>query len=326
MADAPFAPPALDSRRPVPRPALGYVFIWTAVTLWSLNAVVAKVVLDSAGVSAFRLAEVRATGSALILIAVVLVINPASMRATGRELAKFAVFGVLGLGVVQLFYFIGIRRLDIGIALVINYLAPVFVALWARFYVHEPVRRRLWLAIALSLFGLTLVVELWGGSSLDWVGVAACMVTAVAYAAYVLMAEQSLAGGRDVYSLLAWGFLFAALFWAIFKPWWSFPWDEVDGSTSLLGKLDDVSAPVWLLLAYIVILGTVVPFVLLVSALHHVPATRVTIVAMLEPVLAALVAWVWLSEELAAIQILGGLLVLLGVVLAQTARPDPRND
>ena len=326
VADAPFAPPALESRRPVPRPALGYVFIWTAVALWSLNAVVAKVVLDSAGLSAFRLAEVRATGSALILLTVVLILNPASMRATRRKLAKFAVFGVLGLGVVQLFYFIGIRRLDIGIALVINYLAPVFVALWARFYVHEPVRRRLWLAIALSLFGLTLVVQLWGGSSLDWVGVAACLVTAIAYAAYVLMAEQELAGGRDVYSLLAWGFLFAALFWAIVQPWWSFPWDDVDGSTSLLGKLDDLSAPVWLLLAYIVVLGTVVPFVLLVSALHHVPATRVTIVAMLEPVLAALAAWIWLGEELSAIQILGGLIVLAGVVLAQTARPDPRNE
>ena len=163
------------------------------MTLWSLNAVVAKVVLDSAELSAFRLAEVRATGSALILVTFVLILNPASMRIGRRELFKLAVFGVLGLGVVQLFYFVGIRRLDIGIALVINYLAPVFVALWARFYVHEPVRRRLWFSIALSLFGLTLVVELWGGSSLDWVGVAACMVTAVAYAAYVLMAEQSLA-------------------------------------------------------------------------------------------------------------------------------------
>jgi drug/metabolite transporter (DMT)-like permease len=326
VADAPFAPPALESRRPVPRPALGYALIWTAVTLWSLNAVVAKVVLDSAGLSAFRLAEVRATGSALILVTIVLLIEPARMRIGRRELLKLGIFGVLGLGVVQLFYFIGIRRLDIGIALVINYLAPVFVALWARFYVHEPVRRRLWLAIALSLFGLTLVVELWGGSSLDWVGVAACLVTAIAYAAYVLMAEQSLAGGRDVYSLLAWGFVFAALFWAIFRPWWSFPLDEVDGSVSLLGRLDDVSLPVWLLLGYIVVLGTVVPFVLLVSALHHVPATRVTIVAMLEPVLAALAAWVWLGEELTAIQILGGLIVLGGVVLAQSARPDPRNE
>jgi drug/metabolite transporter (DMT)-like permease len=326
VADAPFAPPALESPRPVPRPALGYALIWTAVTLWSLNAVVAKVVLDSADLSAFRLAEVRATGSAWILVAVVLVVEPARMRIGRRELVKLAVFGVLGLGVVQLFYFVGIRRLDIGIALVINYLAPVFVALWARFYVHEPVRRRLWLAIALSLFGLTLVVELWGGSSLDWVGVAACLVTAIAYAAYVLMAEQALAGGRDVYSLLAWGFVFAALFWAIFQPWWSFPLETVDASVSLLGRLDHVSAPVWVLLAYIVILGTVVPFVLLVSSLHHVPAIRVTIVAMLEPVLAALAAWIWLGEELAPIQILGGLIVLAGVVLAQTARTDTRDD
>jgi drug/metabolite transporter (DMT)-like permease len=321
LADAPFAPPALESRPPAPRPALGYALVWSAVGLWSLNAVVAKVVLDSAGLSAMRLAELRATGAALILVAAVALVRPASLRLAGlRELRFLLAFGIFGLAFVQLFYFVGIRRLDIGIALVINYLAPVFVALWARFYVHEPVRRRLWLAIALSLLGLSLVVELWGGSSLDGLGVLACLVTALAYAAYVLMAEHALRRGRDVYSLLAWGFAVAALFWAAFQPWWSFPFERVDGSAPLLGRLDDVSLPVWLLLAYIVVLGTVVPFVLLVSALHHVPATRVTIVAMLEPVLAAVVAWVWLEEELAAAQILGGLIVLAGVVLAQTAR------
>jgi drug/metabolite transporter (DMT)-like permease len=74
------------------------------------------------------------------------------------------------------------------------------------------------------------------------------------------------------------------------------------------------------------VLGTVVPFILLVSALHHVPATRVTIVAMLEPVLAAIVAWLWLDEELAAVQIAGGLIVLIGVILAQTSRGDSRAD
>jgi drug/metabolite transporter (DMT)-like permease len=326
VADAPFAPPALESKRPVPRPALGYALVWSAVVLWSLNAVVAKVVLDSAGLSSLRLAEVRATGSALILVVTVAVLWPARLRVRRRELVFLAVFGILGLAFVQLFYFVGIRRLDIGIALVINYLAPVFVALWARFYVHEPVRRRLWFAIALSLLGLSLVVELWGGgSSLDGLGVLACLVTALAYAAYVLMAERELERGRDVYSLLAWGFTFATLFWAVLQPWWSFPWEQVDGSVSLLGRLDDVTAPVWLLLAYIVVLGTVVPFVLLVSALHHVPATRVTIVAMLEPVLAAIVAWVWLGEELAAVQIAGGLIVLAGVVLAQTARSEDRG-
>jgi drug/metabolite transporter (DMT)-like permease len=43
---------------------------------------------------------------------------------------------------------------------------------------------------------------------------------------------------------------------------------------------------------------------------------------MLEPVLAALIAWVWLEEELGALQIVGGLVVLAGVVLAQTARTE----
>jgi drug/metabolite transporter (DMT)-like permease len=325
VADAPFAPPALETRPPAPRPLLGYALVWSAVVLWSLNAVVAKVVLDSAGLSALRLAEVRSTGSALVLVAAVALLRPATLRVTRRELVFLAVFGILGLAFVQLFYFVGIRRLDIGIALVIQYLAPVFVALWARFFVHEPVRRRLWVSIALSLLGLSLVVDLWGGSSLDGVGVAACLVTAVAYAAYVLMAERSLERGRDVYSLLAWGFAFAALFWAVAQPWWAFPLEQVDGSASLLGRLADASAPVWLLLAYVVVLGTVLPFVLFVSALHHVPATRVTIIAMLEPVLAALIAWIWLEEELGALQIVGGLVVLAGVVLAQTARTDNRR-
>ena len=327
MADAPFAPPALESKRPAPRPALGYALVWSAVVLWSLNAVIAKIVLDSAGLSSLRLAQVRATGAALLLMAAVALLRPSALRTNRRELGFLAVFGILGLAFVQLFYFVGIRRLDIGIALVIQYLAPVFVALWARFFVHEPVRRRLWLAIALSLLGLSLVVELWGGgSSLDGLGVLACLVTALAYAAYVLMAERSLEEGRDVYSLLAWGFSFAALFWAVVQPWWSFPVEIVDGSVSLLGRFEDVTAPVWLLLAYIVVLGTVVPFILLVSALHHVPATRVTIVAMLEPVLAAIVAWIWLGEELAAVQIVGGLIVLIGVVLAQTSRGEDRAE
>ncbi len=321
MADAPFAPPALESTRPAPRPALGYALVWAAVVLWSLNAVISKIVLESAGLSSLRLAEVRATGAAVILVAAVAILRPATLRTTRRELGFLAVFGILGLAFVQLFYFVGIQRLEIGIALVIQYLAPVFVALWARFYVHEPVRRRLWLAIALSLLGLSLVVELWsGGSSLDGLGVLACLVTAVAYAAYVLMAESALERGRDVYSLLAWGFSFAALFWAVFQPWWAFPVEVVDRSVSLLGRFDDVSVPVVALLAYVVVLGTVVPFVFLVSALHHVPATRVTIVAMLEPVLAAVVAWAWLGEKLAPIQVVGGLIVLAGVVLAQTAR------
>lgn len=325
MAQAPESAALFEPERTVRRPLLGYVFVWTAVLLWSVNATVSKVVLQSGGLSTLRLSEVRATGSALILLAAVALLRPVSLRTSRRELPFLLVFGVCGLAFVQFFYFVALTRLNIGIALVIEYVAPVLVALWARFFEHEPVRRRLWGAIALSLAGLSLVVDLWGGITLSTGGILACLAAALAYALYVIMADRSLRGGRDAASLLAWGFLFAAIFWAAIQPWWTFPAGTVGSSPSLLGRLDGFHAPIWLLLVYVVVLGTVVPFVLIVNALHHISPTRTTIVAMLEPVLAALVAYVWLGEELSVRQIIGALLVLAGIVLAQTAREHHRE-
>ena len=326
MTDAPLQPSAFQDIRATPRPLVGYALVWSAVVLWSLNATVAKVVLKAGDLTALRLSEVRASGSALLLLGAVALLRPRTLRAPRRELAFLVVFGVCGLAFVQFFYFVGIDRLNIGIALVIQYLAPVLVALWARFYVHEPVRRRLWIAIVLSLTGLSFVVDLWSGVPLDSVGVAACLAAALAYAAYILMADRSLQRGRDAYSLLAWGFLFATLFWSVIQPWWSFPFDAVTASAALLGRLDAFHLPVWALLAYIVVLGTVVPFLLILKALHHVSPTRATIIAMLEPVVAALIAFLWLGEELTPGQMLGAALVLGGVTLAQTARPRVEKD
>ncbi len=333
MVDAPLTSTELETEpdtepspaRTARRPAIGYALVLSAVGLWSVNATMAKIVIDSGGLSPLRLAELRATGAGLLLFAGVALVRPQSLRVTRRELGFLAVFGVCGLALVHFLYFVAISHLDIGIALVIQYIAPVLVALWARFFVHEPVRRRLWVALALALTGLSLVVEIWSGGGLSGVGVAASLGAACAYALYILMAERSLQRGRDVFSLLAWGFVFAAVFWSIVQPWWSFPGGILTADASLLGRLADVSAPVWLLLGYIIVLGTIVPFILMVTALHYIPATRATVVAMVEPVLAGLVAYAWLGEEIEPVQIVGGLLVLAGIVLAQTARPgQPR--
>lgn len=319
MVDAPLAP-TVEATAAARRPAIGYALVLAAVALWSLNGVLGKVVINAGGLSALRLAEARATGAALLLFAAVAALRPSSLRVSGREAVFLAVFGVCGLAFVHFFYFVAITHLDIGIALVIQYLAPVLIALWARFFVHEPVRRRLWVALALSLTGLSLAVELWGGGALDGTGVVASLAAAFAYAFYILMANHRLQRGRDAYSLLAWGFLFATVFWTIAQPWWSFPARALADDVSLLGRLEDVDAPVWALLAYIVIFGTIVPFLLMVSALHYVPPARATIIATAEPVLAGLVAWAWLREELGPGQIVGGMLVLAAIVLAQTAR------
>jgi drug/metabolite transporter (DMT)-like permease len=187
--------------------------------------------------------------------------------------------------------------------------------------VREPVRRRLWYGLALALAGLSLVVELWSGvSTLDGEGVAACLAASVAYAGYVLLAERSLAQGGSVLALLAGGFVCATVFWSIVEPWSGFPASSLTEQVSLLGRIAPVELPLWSLLAAILALGTFVPFVLMIGALHHLPATHVTVMGMLEPVVASVVAFAWLRESLTPAQIAGGVLVLGGVALAQTAR------
>jgi drug/metabolite transporter (DMT)-like permease len=263
---------------------------------------------------------VRCAGGAVLFFAAAALTRRSSLRLERQELPWLLAFGILGLAFVQFLFFVGIERLDIGVAIVLQYLSPVWVALWARFVVKQPVRRRLWYGLALALAGLTLVVELWSGASLSGVGVGASLLGSLTYAAYILLAERSLAHGRDVLSLLAWGFAFATLFWTFAQPWWSFPAGLFGDDVSLLGRLEDVTVPFWLIVAWIVVLGTFVPFILMIGSLHHLPATRVTVTAMVEPVVGALVAFAWLGESLGAGQIAGGLLVLAGVALAQTAR------
>jgi drug/metabolite transporter (DMT)-like permease len=303
----------------VRRPALGYAMVLTAASLWAVNGVISKVIIESGDVPAQRLTEVRTTGAFLLLAATLALTRPETLRVRRAELPILLTFGVLGLALVQWLYFEAISRLDIGVALLIQYIAPVLVALWARFAYHEPVRRRIWAALALSILGIALLVELWHGLTLDGLGVAAALGSATTFAVYVLSAERAVTA-RDPVSLVCYGFLLASIFWAVIQPWSSFPAELVDDSVSLLGRLDHVSLPAWLLMTWMVVLGTIVPFALLAASLQHIPASRAAITAMFEPVAATVFAYAWLGEALTEVQAIGAVVVLAAILLAQTAR------
>jgi drug/metabolite transporter (DMT)-like permease len=315
VADVAYIPGERGRER---RPALGYAMVISAALLFALNGTVSKVVLQS-GVSSLELTQVRATGAFLGFALVLAVTRRPMLRLTRRELPYLVVFGIAGVALVQWLYFVSIGRLPIGIALLLEYLGPILIALWAWAVYKEPIRRRIWLALALALVGLSLVVEVWSGLALDGLGVAAGLSAAVAYAIYVLMAEHAVKW-RDPASLTAYGFLFAALFWAAVHPLWRFPAGRLDDSVSLLGHLERYALPVWLLLLYVVVAGTMITFLLVAAALRHISATRVGIVAMLEPVGASAVAFLWLGESFGTAQLIGGAVVLAAILIAQTSR------
>jgi drug/metabolite transporter (DMT)-like permease len=310
--------PVAAARRHERRPALGYTMVLVAATLFGVNGAVSKVALAS-GLSSLRLTEARCAGACVGLVLLAAVRKPGSLRLRRGERRLLAVFGVGGVAFVQLFYFLAIHRLAIGIALLIEYLGPLLVAIWARTFGHEIVHRRLWAALGLSLTGLVLMVRLWSNGAVDGLGVAFALICAVVFAGYLLLAEHAVTR-RDPTSLLAWGFLFATLFWTVVQPWWSFPGAAVGRTVTLQGHLASWHLPVWALVLWVVVLGTIAPFTLIVAALRHVSATRVGVVAMLEPVVATAVAWVWLRESLAPIQLAGAVVVLAGILLAQTTR------
>lgn len=312
--------PILPAPPPVARrPWVGYAMAVGAALLWALNGTVVKVIQESGGMSSLRLVEIRNTLAFAGLAVSIAVVRPSLLRVSWRELPFLALFGIAGLALVQWLYLVAVARMPIGIALIVEYVGIVFVALWARFVYREPVRRRVWAALVLAIAGLALVVEVWSGLVLDGIGLAASIAAAFALALYFLMAEHEV-GKRDPVSLICYGFLFGTIFWAIVQPWWSFPFALLGESGSLLGNLGDVELPVWTLVAYMVVLGTIVPFGLMVGALRHISATRAGIVAMLEPVAASIVAFAWLDESLGPAQLLGGAVVLGGILLAQTAR------
>lgn len=316
MVDAPFLPS--EEGRVDDRIGLGYAMVAVAATLFAVNGTVSKVVLGS-GLSSLELTQIRSGGAAIGFLGFLLLFARSTFRVGRRELAFLVVFGITGIGFVQWLYFIAIDHLPVGIALLIQFLGPVLVALFARFVYREHIRRRIWAALVLCIAGLAVVVEFWSGLAFSTLGITAALGAAFALAAYILMAERE-RKHRDPASLSFYGFLFATLFWAVINPLWQFPWEVLNDTVSLQGNLSEHTAPVWILVAFIVVVGTMITFTLLTGALRHITATRASIVATLEPVIATVVAWLWLGETFGTAQLIGGAVVLTGIMLAQTAR------
>ena len=312
------APTLLPEGRTDDKTRLGYAMVATAATLFAINGSVSKVVLGS-GLSSLELAQIRNTCAAILFLAFLVVVAPGRLRVGRRELLFLVAFGLIGIALVQWLYFVAIDNLPVGIALLIEFTAPLFVALFARFVYREHVRRRIWVAVGLCLTGLALVVELWTGVELSTVGITAAFGGALALTAYLLMAERE-RRHRDAASLSFYGFLFAALLWAVVQPLWDFPWGVLDDDVSLQGNLSEHTAPVWALVAFVVVIGTMVTFSLLTGSLRHISATRASIVATLAPVVATVVAWAWLDETFGPTQLVGGLVVIAGILVAQSAR------
>jgi drug/metabolite transporter (DMT)-like permease len=290
----------------------------TASMGFALGGVAAKV-LREADMDAFRLTQIRSTGAGLILLAFAIIKGKDQLRARKEEIKDLILFGVVGVAAVTSFYFFAIKYLFVSVALIIEFTASIWIALYLKFVKKKHISPIMWLGIACAFFGLVLVSQIWSGSTLHPLGVAVAFADAFALSYYFITAER-LTQTRTSLSLMTWGIGVAAIFWAIILPWWNFPFEYLTQSFSLEGNLSDYSAPGWVLILWIVVIGTVIPYLLTVTGIRELSAGTSSVIGMIEPIFAGVIAWIILNEALSGVQLIGCAVVLLGIYLADKAK------
>jgi drug/metabolite transporter (DMT)-like permease len=289
------------------RVGLGYTLALTAAAFFGIGGIIAKAAFNS-GVEPSILAEWRVLFAFLVFLIVFGARNAEALRIRRSDLALFAVFGIVGLAGVSLIYYEAIKRIPIGVALVIEYTGPVLLLIYARLR-GRAVGGRLWVAAVLAILGCFFAAGAYDARlrELNAVGLALAAMDAFLFAFYFALGER-LGKTYGTPTLLVWGFGFALVGWSVIRPPWLLPWAE----TSTDGYVQ---------IAAVVVIATVIPFALTLAAVRLIPAARVGLAATLEPVVAAVAAWIALAEHLDGLQIAGGFVVLVGIAIAQSLRP-----
>ena len=301
---------------------LGLGFAVVSAMSFGLSGPLAKSLI-AAGWSATGTALVRIGCSAVIVLVLLAITRPGVVAAVRADAPALLLYGVLAIAGVQVAFFNAVRYMPVSIALLVEYLGPVLVIGWVWLVRRQPPGARTLVGGVVAIAGLLLVVQVWSGSAIAPAGLAWGLAAAVCQASFFLLADRAgastpplvLAGvgmgvGTVVVALLG---LVGLLPIVVTVP--------TTGPVVLGGT--DVG---WVVAAgLLVVVATVVAYLTGVLAIRRIGAARASLVALLEVVASAVASWLLLGEIPAAIQLAGGVLILVGVALTRS-RPAALGD
>lgn len=276
--------------------------------------------LIEAGLEPLHVTWLRVAGAALVTLPLAWR-HRALLRSRPGLLAGFGLLAVAG---VQACYFAAISRIPVGVALLIEYLAPALVLGWVRFVQRRPVTRSAAVGVVLAVGGLACVVEVWAGLSFDAVGLLLALGAACCQVGYFVLSDHGSdgAGGREVpdpLGVIAYGLLIGAVVLTVVARPWTMDWAVLGGAA----PMDGTSVPAAALLGWIVLIATVAAYLTGVVSVRRLSPQVAGVVACLEAVVATGLAWVLLGEHLSWPQTVGGAVVLAGAFIAQSSAPKP---
>jgi drug/metabolite transporter (DMT)-like permease len=285
----------------------GYLYILIGSTLWGVSSVVAKS-LFNIGLPPAELVLVRLTLATLTLALILLLFDRKRMIISLQDVPYFLALGIVGVAGMQFAYYYTISKIQVGPAILLQYISPIWVSLYAFLFQREPLSKGKMISLLLAVLGCYFVA---GGYRVDLlrlnkIGIVSGLIGSLFFTFYMLFGERGLKK-YNPWTLILYGFGFAAVPYSI-----------------LISPVKIISAGhslnVWIAFAYIAIFSTLIPFGLYLKGIEHIRATRTSITATWEPVVAGMTAYFVLEEVLFPLQVLGGIGVIAAIVLLQLAR------
>jgi drug/metabolite transporter (DMT)-like permease len=288
----------------------GLLLIVLAACLWGVSGSVTKHLFNQQ-VSPFELTTIRLSLSFLVLFCYLAVTNRSLLRVSTADIPYFLTFGGLGVALAQFSYLFTISQTNVATAVFLEYLAPVLAAMYGMIFLREKPHCFKVLALILAVCGGMFIVSgsPGGGLTVNRAGLISGLTSAGACAFYTVYGKKGLARYNS-WTVLTYGLAAGALLWSLYLP----PWQAMPGH----------SLTNWLFFMYIVIFATILPFGFFFLGLKYLDPVKAGIISTLEPVIAAVVAWLFLRETLFPLQILGGALVCTAVILVQLT-PAPKR-
>lgn len=314
MSQKPAAVPVAGSSRNTGRNTGRFTGVWIALlssAVFGLSGSFAKGLME-AGWSPAAAVTLRMAGAALVLMV------PAVIAMRGRWVLlrtnwiPILLFGLFGVAACQLFYFLAVQRLDVGVALMLEYLAPVLIVLvlWAR-HQRRP-RIPTIFGTVLALMGLMAVLDLTGTTSIDPIGVLWGLGAAVGLTVYFFVSAR-VDGALPPIMLSAGGLTVGAAMMAVIGALEILPMDMTFTEVNLAG----MQTQWWVALGGMILLSTVIAYVTGIMAARALGSKVASFISLTEVLFAVLWAWLLLGELPGLIQLLGGMMIVGGVVLVR---------
>jgi drug/metabolite transporter (DMT)-like permease len=283
--------------------ARGRLLVLAATFFWGTSATLARFVFRHRAIPPLTVVELRLLLSATFLALWLAWRKPRALRVEREDWAGIVLLGLLGVAAIQGGYYYSISVLGVGLAILIQYLAPTMIV------VYDVMRGarltgRVLITLTAALAGTALLIGNVGSSigharPLDWV---ISFSTAFTFAFYIIYSKRVLER-YEPETILLYTFMVAAIFWAIITP----PWRIIAAH---------YDATMWGLFLVLAVCSALIPFACFYAGLKQMPPAEAGILATLEPAVAVVSAWVFLGEGLRFYQWIGALFVLLAAALA----------